>query len=82
MGVIFCDALRDLVPFAQFKKREKHPCRIPTFSKVAVATRELYIMRKWTRKLKNMALLHFVCHKICNRKTKIRQIKFEIRLTV
>ena len=20
-----CDALRDLVPFAQFKKREKHP---------------------------------------------------------
>ena len=25
MGVIFCDALRDLVPFAQFKKREKHP---------------------------------------------------------
>ena len=38
MGVIFCDALRDLVPFAQFKKRKKHPCRIFTFSKVAVAT--------------------------------------------
>ena len=82
MGVIFHDALRNLVPFAQFKKREKHPCRIPTFSKVAVATRELYIMRKWTRKLKNMTLLHFVCHKMCNRKTKIRQIKFEIRLTM
>ena len=31
---IFCDALRDLVPFVQFKKREKHPWRSATFSKV------------------------------------------------
>ena len=23
-----CDASRDLVPFVQFKKREKHPCRM------------------------------------------------------
>ena len=30
-----CDALRDLVPFVQFKKREKHPWRSVTFSKVA-----------------------------------------------
>ena len=29
-----CDALRDLVPFAQFKKREKHPWRSVAFSKV------------------------------------------------
>ena len=28
-------ALRDLVPFVQFKKREKHPWRSVTFSKVA-----------------------------------------------
>ena len=28
-------ALRDLVPFAQFKKREKHQWRSVTFSKVA-----------------------------------------------
>ena len=28
------DALRDLVPFVQFKKREKHPWRSVTFSKV------------------------------------------------
>ena len=28
----FCDALRDLIPFVQFKKREKHPPRIITFS--------------------------------------------------
>ena len=25
--VIICDTLRDLVPFVQFKKREKHPWR-------------------------------------------------------
>ena len=30
-----CDALRDLAPFAQFKKREKHPWRKVTFRKVA-----------------------------------------------
>ena len=30
-----CDALRDLVPFIQFQKREKHPLRSVTFSKVA-----------------------------------------------
>ena len=29
-----CGALRDLVPFVQFKKREKHPWRSVTFSKV------------------------------------------------
>ena len=27
-----CDVLRDLIPFVQFKKREKHPLRIITFS--------------------------------------------------
>ena len=31
---VTCDALRDLVPFVQFKKREKHPWRRVTFSKV------------------------------------------------
>ena len=30
-----CDALRDLIPFVQFKKREKHPWRSVNFSKVA-----------------------------------------------
>ena len=29
-----CGALRDLVPFLQFKKREKHPWRSVNFSKV------------------------------------------------
>ena len=30
-----CDALHNLVPVVQFKKREKHPWRSVTFSKVA-----------------------------------------------
>ena len=30
-----CDALHELVPFVQFKKREKLPWRIVNFSKVA-----------------------------------------------
>ena len=30
-----CDVLRDLVPFAQFKKREKDPWKSVTFSKIA-----------------------------------------------
>ena len=30
-----CDVLRDLVSFVQFKKREKHPWRSITLSKVA-----------------------------------------------
>ena len=30
-----CDALRDLVPFVQFKEHEKHPWRSVDFSKVA-----------------------------------------------
>ena len=29
---LVCDALRDLVSFVQFKKREKHPWRSVTFS--------------------------------------------------
>ena len=30
-----CDALRDLAPFIQFKKREKQPWRSLNFNKVA-----------------------------------------------
>ena len=33
--ISICDALRDLVPFVQLKKQEKHPWRSVTFSKVA-----------------------------------------------
>ena len=32
---VTCGVLRDLVPFVQFKKREKHPWRSVTFSRVA-----------------------------------------------
>ena len=31
---LICDDLCDLVPFVQFKRREKHPYRSDTFSKV------------------------------------------------
>ena len=37
-----CGALRDLVPFVQFKKREKHPWRSVTFSKVPGFDPQLY----------------------------------------
>ena len=42
--IIICDTLRDLVPFVQFKKREKHPRRSVTFSK-AVSYRRLCSVR-------------------------------------
>ena len=32
---LICAALRDLVPFVQFRKREKHPLKSVNFSKVA-----------------------------------------------
>ena len=34
-GKAICGALRDLIPFVQFKKRKKHPWRSVNFSKVA-----------------------------------------------
>ena len=34
--VLICDALRDSVPFVQFKKQEKHPWKSVTFSKVTL----------------------------------------------
>ena len=37
-----CDPLHDLVPFAQFKKREKHPWRSVTFSNVVGFSLQLY----------------------------------------
>ena len=39
---LICDALRDLVPFAQFKNREKHPWRSVNISKVAGFSLQLY----------------------------------------
>ena len=34
--ILICDVLHDLVPFEQFKNREKHPWRSVTFSKVKI----------------------------------------------
>ena len=39
---IKCDALRDLAPFVQFKKREKRSWKNVTFSKVADNSLQLY----------------------------------------
>ena len=56
----YCDALRDLVPFAQFKKREKHPWRSVTFKPAT---------------LLKLALLHgcFSCFLNCTNATKSRK---------
>ena len=35
-SISVCDVLRGLVPFAQFKKREKQPRKSVTFSKFAI----------------------------------------------
>ena len=37
-----CDASRDLIPFVQFKRREKHPWKSVNFSKVAGFSLYLY----------------------------------------
>ena len=42
VSVSICDALRDLISFVQFKKREKHPWRSVNFSKVAGWSVQLY----------------------------------------
>ena len=34
MNLLICDALSDLVPFVQIKKREKQPWSSVTFSKI------------------------------------------------
>ena len=38
-GFHICDTLRDLLPFVQFEKREKHPRRNVSLSKVAGLTK-------------------------------------------
>ena len=38
----YMDSLRDLVPFVQFKKREKHPWRSVTLTKFAGFSVEFY----------------------------------------
>ena len=43
---IICGALRDLVPFVQFKKREKHPWRSVNFSKVAGAMYHIWKIQR------------------------------------
>ena len=57
------DALRDLVPSVQFKKREKHPWRSVTFIKLQVST------------LRKVTLLHDCFSRFlnCKNDTKLRK---------
>ena len=58
---LICDALRDLVPFVQFKKREKHPWRSGTKS----CNTWYQIVQRITHKLKcltkRIGLLNIFC---------------------
>ena len=69
MMIIF-GALRDLAPCAQFKKREKHPWRSVTFSKVAGLG-----LRLKPATLLNVTLLHGCFSRFlnCMRGTKSRK---------
>ena len=44
MGTQSSNALHDLVPFVQFKKREKHPCS-DAFSEVAQYRANIYLFK-------------------------------------
>ena len=46
-----CDALRDLVPFVQFKKHEKHPWRSVNFGKVAALKQLLLVELRFSSKM-------------------------------
>ena len=52
-----CDALSDLVPFVQFKKREKHPWRSVTLSKIAGFT--FFKLYKWYQIAESISYIHF-----------------------
>ena len=42
LKLLSCGALRDLVPFVQFKRREKHPWTSVTFSNAAGFSLQVY----------------------------------------
>ena len=64
---IIWDALRDLVPFIQFKIREKHPWSSDTFSKVAgwsIPPWMFFIFFKLYKWYQNCATYHILCIKL------------------
>ena len=65
-----CDTLRDLLPFVQFKKHEKHPWRSVTFSKVVGLPATLL----------KLTLLHecFSCFLNCTNDTKSSKTSYVI----
>ena len=57
MKKLKCDALRDFIPFAQFKNREKHPRRRVAFSKVAGFRNIFQISYKHTEHLHSSKII-------------------------
>ena len=66
-GFIICDALRDLVPFVQFKKSEQHPWRSVTFSEASNFTKSntppwvfftFFILYKWYQIAQRITFLY------------------------
>ena len=58
-----CDALRDLVPFVHFNKREKHPWKSVTFSKVALLHRyfsRFLKLHKWYKIVQSMTMFELM----------------------
>ena len=64
MSLLICDVLRDLVPFAQLRKREKHPWRSATFSNASNFTKSntppwvFFTFLKLTNDTKSRNALH------------------------
>ena len=67
-----CDALRDLVPFVQFKKCEKHPWRSVTFIWRSVRSPARSRIAEFEYTFKDTVNLLFSC-KNCHNIFKIRR---------
>ena len=56
-----CGALRDLVPFVQFKKREKHPWRSVNFTNGTKSCNASHFrQRLWSRYFSKHAIFHYL----------------------
>ena len=64
----YCDALRDLVPFVQFKEREKSPWRSVAFSKVVNTPPWVFFtffkLYKWYQIAQRITII-FICFVSC-----------------
>ena len=64
---LMCGALRDLVPFVQFKKREKHPWSSVNFSKINTPPWLFFTffkLQKWYQIAQRITNVLFIYHRI------------------